>query len=369
MAENYSTEYEQKSRHLESQHERQAEAASEQVPSGPAQGIVPSAIMGHSWGRRANATVRAEALAGAQRTHGNRAIQRFLQRVAATQSEVMPEEDLAGRIEAQAGNGAQIEAGVRARLEGGLGADMSGVRIHTDEEADRLAKSVEAMAFTTGQDIFFRSGTYNPQSLEGLRLLAHEATHTVQQAHGPVEGVPSGGGVTISDPSDASEQAAERAADMIVSGGRQPQRAGSSSATAQSVPGPSARPVQRFQAPNGDWLMDAGANAGLGIYNSIEAIPGIGNALSLATGAGAGVGAIGASIAGEKETAQQFGRLSEYHGMHAIPGIGNMMAAKHAAQDFGAAGSNLAGKPGENSVQQWDRETAPPLEAFLRSLW
>lgn len=93
---------------------------------------------------------------------------------------------------------------------------MSNVRVHTDHEADALSQSVNATAFTTGQDIFFREGTYNPNSTDGLKLLAHEATHTVQQAAGPVAGTPTAGGVSVSDPGDRFERAAEQAANSII---------------------------------------------------------------------------------------------------------------------------------------------------------
>jgi hypothetical protein len=45
-----------------------------------------------------------------------------------------------------------------------------------------------------------------------MQTLAHEAAHTVQQAAGPVDGTASPGGVSISDPSDRFEQAAQHAA-------------------------------------------------------------------------------------------------------------------------------------------------------------
>ena len=123
--------------------------------------------------------------------------------------------DLSGRIRAQAGQGATLPAPVRRRLEAGLGADLANVRVHTGAEADRLARSVNAVAFTTGPDIFFRAGAFAPGTEAGLRLVAHEATHTVQQAAGPVTGV-SVGGVAISDPQDHFEQAARRSADRLV---------------------------------------------------------------------------------------------------------------------------------------------------------
>ena len=90
------------------------------------------------------------------------------------------------RIQARRGAGNPLPDAVRSHLEHGLNHDMSGVRIHDDAEADKLAKSVNAVAFTTGQDIYFQSGKYDPASSGGMELLAHEATHTVQQAQGKV---------------------------------------------------------------------------------------------------------------------------------------------------------------------------------------
>ena len=35
-----------------------------------------------------------------------------------------------------------------------------------------------------GQDIYFGEGRYQPETAEGLELIAHEVTHTVQQRNG-----------------------------------------------------------------------------------------------------------------------------------------------------------------------------------------
>jgi hypothetical protein len=66
-----------------------------------------------------------------------------------------------------------------------LGADLGGVRVHTGEESARLADSMDARAFTAGQDIHFGPGQYDPGSREGQRLLAHEVAHTVQGSATP----------------------------------------------------------------------------------------------------------------------------------------------------------------------------------------
>jgi len=62
-----------------------------------------------------------------------------------------------------------------------FGRDFSQVRIHTDSEAARSARAVNAVAFTMGRHIAFADGMYNPETQAGKRLLAHELTHVVQQ--------------------------------------------------------------------------------------------------------------------------------------------------------------------------------------------
>ena len=79
------------------------------------------------------------------------------------------------------GGGLPLAEGVRAPMEQAFAADFSGVRVHTDAESDSLNRSLQARAFTTGQDIFFRQGEYSPSSSGGQQLLAHELTHVVQQ--------------------------------------------------------------------------------------------------------------------------------------------------------------------------------------------
>ena len=90
------------------------------------------------------------------------------------------------RIQARRGAGNPLPEAIQRHLEQGLNHDLSAVRIHDDAEADKLSKSVNALAFTTGTDIYFRSGKFNPNTQSGLELLAHEVTHTVQQSNGQV---------------------------------------------------------------------------------------------------------------------------------------------------------------------------------------
>ena len=67
-------------------------------------------------------------------------------------------------------------------MEARLGAEFSDIRIHTDGDAARSAKSVSAQAFTVGSHIYFGPGRYSPRTVGGHALLTHELTHAVQQS-------------------------------------------------------------------------------------------------------------------------------------------------------------------------------------------
>ncbi len=118
------------------------------------------------------------------------------------------------------GSGQSLDTNAREFLEPKFGHSFENVKIHADGRADELSKSVNARAFTTGQDVFFRSGEYQPGTQEGRHLLAHELTHTIQQSRGSVSGTSIGGGVAVSDPNDSFEQEASRAAEVASSGGQ-----------------------------------------------------------------------------------------------------------------------------------------------------
>ena len=83
------------------------------------------------------------------------------------------------------GGGLPLPEKTRIRMESGIGADFSNVRVHTDANAAQMNKMLGSQAFATGNNIFFGAGKYDPESLDGQRLLAHELTHTVQQNASP----------------------------------------------------------------------------------------------------------------------------------------------------------------------------------------
>jgi hypothetical protein len=88
---------------------------------------------------------------------------------------------LEGAIQQRRGGGQALPDATRHAMEQAIGADFGRVRVHSDAQSDRLNRSIQARAFTTGQDIFMRQGEYQPQARSGQELLAHELTHVVQQ--------------------------------------------------------------------------------------------------------------------------------------------------------------------------------------------
>jgi hypothetical protein len=129
--------------------------------------------------------------------------------------------------------GSALPGTVRSKFENSLGADLSAVRVHAGAESAAAADAVGARAYTTGQDIHFARGQYDPSSSPGEHLLAHEVAHTVQQSAGPPTRQHK---LAVSTPFDAAEHEADRAADAMVSG---------ATAAVTSAPSSAARQIQR----------------------------------------------------------------------------------------------------------------------------
>jgi len=193
--------------------------------------------------QHADPSARASNMIHLQRTLGNSHVQRMLNESphppaqpvavqrsgcgAATTATRAPANDaillpdafgLATAIQRSTG-GEPLHKAARSRLEPAMGLDLGHVKIHRDAEADGLARAVSADAFTSGDHIFFRRGAYDPESRGGLHLLAHEISHTEQQARGPVgrtTAIQAFGGLQISEPGDAHEVDAERKADAVI---------------------------------------------------------------------------------------------------------------------------------------------------------
>nr|BFF04373.1 hypothetical protein GCM10020241_60480 [Streptoalloteichus tenebrarius] len=108
--------------------------------------------------------------------------------------------------------GHPVDPGLRRDMEAALGHDFGRVRVHTDQDAAALADLVGADAVTVGQDIFFARGAFQPGTVAGRRLLAHELLHTVQvpDPSGALVAGREAGAVSL--PQEAVEREAERIA-------------------------------------------------------------------------------------------------------------------------------------------------------------
>ena len=116
---------------------------------------------------------------------------------------------------ARGSSGSPLRGDVRERFESSLGADLSGVRVHTGAESQAASAAVGAKAYTVGNDIHFGAGQYQPDDPFGMHLIAHEVAHTVQQSGGAQRRQHK---LAVSTPGDAAEVEADRAADAMVSG-------------------------------------------------------------------------------------------------------------------------------------------------------
>ncbi len=110
--------------------------------------------------------------------------------------------NLESRLNSSKGSGRPLPEDTRTQMEGAIGADFSGVRVHTGSGAVQMNKDLGAKAFTHGSDVYFNSGQYDTENVGGKKLLAHELVHTVQQ-----------GGANIRR--DLSEEGVEFKADKI----------------------------------------------------------------------------------------------------------------------------------------------------------
>jgi hypothetical protein len=101
---------------------------------------------------------------------------------------------------------------VRAFMESQFGHDFSRVRVHTDARAAESARSIGALAYTLGQHVVFPAERFTPESTAGVKLLAHELTHTIQQRQAHSGAI----SPQIGERGDASEVEADRVASTVV---------------------------------------------------------------------------------------------------------------------------------------------------------
>jgi len=92
-------------------------------------------------------------------------------------------------------------------LTSGNGVEFADIRLHY-RGVDEICRAFGATALTVGTDIYFRREAFAPHTPEGLRLLAHEVAHVVQQHRRPVTAGP------------AEEREADAAAAALLRGRR-----------------------------------------------------------------------------------------------------------------------------------------------------
>jgi hypothetical protein len=139
-----------------------------------------------------------------------------LQRTAATQTEPTTVPSIVHEVLRSSGQ--PLDTATRAFMEPRFGHDFSRVRVHTDSRAAESARAVNALAYTVGRDVVFRTGQYAPGTSKGQSLLAHELTHVVQQqGRGTHQYIQHD--LTISDREDFTEREAERIAHVVIPNG------------------------------------------------------------------------------------------------------------------------------------------------------
>jgi len=92
-------------------------------------------------------------------------------------------ESLSQSIESSKGSGSSMDDSTQSFMSDRFDSDFSNVKIHTGNDSAQMNQQLNAKAFTTGNDIYFNEGQYQPHSDSGKQLLAHELTHVVQQGN------------------------------------------------------------------------------------------------------------------------------------------------------------------------------------------
>ena len=286
-----------------------------------------------------------------QRAYGNRGVTTLLRdaqaKGAPSRSEsdemvVAPEVERA--IEGARAQGRPLTAGVREPMEEALGADFGAVRVHTDERADALSQSLEARAFTSGRDLFFKGGEYEPKSRKGRQLIAHELAHTRQQM-GPGRVARWGlGGTLHEDVTKAAFQALE--SDSPAAYLKYPAKA--QEAIAHHSDSMDLRKASMANVAMGWTQLSSQIRASAKNYDQLEGYDR--NQEEAINHAEAGLYGKGGQFSASAAQAQTHQRIGEWYdkAVHAAPDWGTayllLGLALHTAEDIGAHGYGTPGK-------------------------
>lgn len=127
--------------------------------------------------RQGSAKDPASRILDLQRAVGNRAVNELLSSDIVERPRDVP---LSVYRVLQHGGGQPLDIRTRRWMESRFGEDFGHVLVHTDLKAAEVAKAIHAKAYTIGQDIFFGAGNFQPESITGKRLIAHELVHVLQ---------------------------------------------------------------------------------------------------------------------------------------------------------------------------------------------
>jgi hypothetical protein len=112
-----------------------------------------------------------------QQTCGNS----YVQRMADGNSAALKDSEIEEELNRHREPGAALQPEVQGKMQKALGHNFNDIRIHNDPEANQLSADLGASAFTSGNDIYFKQGKFNPASSKGNFLLGHELGHHIQQ--------------------------------------------------------------------------------------------------------------------------------------------------------------------------------------------
>jgi len=244
-------------------------------------------------------------------------------------------------------SGRPLDDAARAFFEPRLGADLSEVRLHTDDQAAQGALDIHAKAFTHGQDIYFGHGFYQPGTQAGDKLLAHELTHTLQQENGAsVQSTE-----LVSHRDDPAEREAQSIADNFVRAGETDERT-----EARPSAGPPAIQQQATSAIQRDDDSPAGHPVKAGFGNRPHAVetPGFGNQPPAGGKAGFGT---------HPHAVKQFGVVAE-------TGDDETLAEALAKTGFGKSGAAGVGTSSAPQVRSFDFRWTPAENIErLKHIW
>ena len=267
------------------------------------------------------------------------------------------------------GGGAPLPSGTKAQMERRLGADLSGVKVHTGGESAQAATQLGARAFTVGSDVHFSAGQFAPGTKEGDRLIAHELTHVVQGQRSPIvrkadgddaKEAKEGGAPEVSDPSEPAEKEADAMADHVADdlhadGGEKKDEKDDDKGGGKGKGGKEGddKGGDEKKAPAAEETLDG---VGRKVFRS--AAPGAGGGGAAAAGGGAASSpAVATAMTGVDGSAASLKqRLAEIQAKRdilkamAIPAVGSI-SAEVAMSAFITAGNSL--------FDQWDTFTTP----------